>query len=151
MTKDVLLSIKGLYAEDNEDADSIETLTPAEFYVKENVYYLFFEEIMDDSTGVTKSRIKYSEKCFELTRKGEVSVHLLFEEGKKTLNTYQIPYGNLVVGLDTKRIQMTETDDEIRIIIDYAMEINYQQVSDNTIDITIKAVYQPLISEGLLK
>lgn len=151
MTKDVLLSIKGLYTEDNEDADSIETLTPAEFYIKENVYYLFFEEIMDDSTGVTKSRIKYSDKCFELTRKGEVSVHLLFEEGKKTLNTYQIPYGNLVVGLDTKRIQMTETDDEIRIIIDYAMEINYQQVSDNTIDITIKAVYQPLISERLLK
>jgi uncharacterized beta-barrel protein YwiB (DUF1934 family) len=151
MTKDVLLSIKGLYTEDNEDADSIETLTPAEFYIKENVYYLFFEEIMDDSTGVTKSRIKYSDKCFELTRKGEVSVHLLFEEGKKTLNTYQIPYGNLVVGLDTKRIHMNETEDEIRIIIDYAMEINYQQVSDNTIDITIKAVYQPLISERLLK
>ena len=37
MTKDVLLSIKGLYTEDNEDADSIETLTPAEFYIKENV------------------------------------------------------------------------------------------------------------------
>jgi uncharacterized beta-barrel protein YwiB (DUF1934 family) len=142
MTKDVLLSIKGLYAEDNEDADSIETLTPAEFYVKENVYYLFFEEIMDDSTGVTKSRIKYSDKCFELTRKGEISVHLLFEEGKKTLNTYQMPYGNLVVGLDTRRIQMNETDEEIRIVIDYAMEINYQQVSDNTIDITIKAVKQ---------
>ena len=151
MTKDVLLSIKGLYTEDNEDADSIETLTPAEFYIKENVYYLFFEEIMDDSTGVTKSRIKYSDKCFELTRKGEISVHLLFEEGKKTLNTYQMPYGNLVVGLDTKRIHMNETEDEIRIIIDYAMEINYQQVSDNTIDITIKAVYQPLISERLLK
>lgn len=142
MTKDVLLSIKGLYAEDNEDADSIETLTPAEFYVKENVYYLFFEEIMDDSTGVTKSRIKYSDKCFELTRKGEISVHLLFEEGKKTLNTYQMPYGNLVVGLDTRRIQKNETDEEIRIVIDYAMEINYQQVSDNTIDITIKAVKQ---------
>ena len=142
MTKDVLLSIKGLYTEDNEDADSIETLTPAEFYIKENVYYLFFEEIMDDSTGVTKSRIKYSDKCFELTRKGEISVHLLFEEGKKTLNTYQMPYGNLVVGLDTRRIQKNETDEEIRIVIDYAMEINYQQVSDNTIDITIKAVKQ---------
>ena len=142
MTKDVLLSIKGLYAEDNEDADSIETLTPAEFYIKENIYYLFFEEIMDDSTGVTKSRIKYSDKCFELTRKGEISVHLLFEEGKKTLNTYQMPYGNLVVGLDTRRIQKNETDEEIRIVIDYAMEINYQQVSDNTIDITIKAVKQ---------
>lgn len=140
MTKDVLLSIKGLYAEDNEDADSVETLTPAEFYIKEGVYYIFFEEIMDDTTGVTKSRIKYSEKCFELTRRGEVSVHLLFEEGKKTLNTYQIPYGNLMVGLDTKHIHMTETTDEIKIVIEYAMEINYQQVSDNTIEITVKAV-----------
>lgn len=140
MTKDVLLSIKGLYTEDNEDAESVETLAPAEFYIKEGVYYLFFEEIMDDTTGITKSRIKYSDKCFELTRKGEVSVHLLFEEGKKTLNTYQLPYGNLVVGLDTRRIQLTETEEEIKIAIDYAMEINYQQVSDNTIDIIVKAV-----------
>lgn len=140
MTKDVLLSIKGLYTEDNEDAESVETLAPAEFYIKEGVYYLFFEEIMDDTTGITKSRIKYSDKCFELTRKGEVSVHLLFEEGKKTLNTYQLPYGNLVVGLDTKRIQLTETEEEIKIAIDYAMEINYQFVSDNTIDIIVKAV-----------
>ena len=115
MTKDVLLSIRGLYTEDNEDADAIETLAPAEFYIKEDVYYIFFEEIIDDTTGITKSRIRYSEKCFELTRKGELSVHLLFEEGKKTLNTYQMPYGTLVVGLDTRRIEKTETEDELCI------------------------------------
>lgn len=140
MTKDVLLFIKGLYTEDNEDEDAIETLAPAEFYVKEGVYYLFFEEIIDDTTGITKSRIKYSDKCFELTRKGELSVHLLFEEGKKTLNTYQMPYGTLVVGLDTKHIEKDESEDEIKISIEYAMEINYQQVSDNTIEVVIKAV-----------
>lgn len=140
MTKDVLLSIRGLYTEDNEDADAIETLAPAEFFVKEGVYYIFFEEIIDDTTGITKSRIKYSEKCFELTRKGELSVHLLFEEGKKTLNTYQMPYGTLVVGLDTRKIEMMEEDSEIKIHIDYAMEINYQQVSDNTIEVVIKSV-----------
>lgn len=140
MTKDVLLSIRGLYTEGDEGEDSIETLAPAEFFVKQGVYYIFFEEIIDDNTGVTKSRIKYSDKCFELTRKGEVSVHLLFEEGKKTLNTYQMPYGTLVVGLDTKRIQMSETKEEIKIAIDYAMEINYQQVSDNSIEVVIKSV-----------
>ena len=142
MTKDVLLSIRGLYTEGDEGEDSIETLAPAEFFVKQGVYYIFFEEIIDDNTGVTKSRIKYSDKCFELTRKGEVSVHLLFEEGKKTLNTYQMPYGTLVVGLDTKRIQMSETKEEIKIAIDYAMEINYQQVSDNSIEVVIKSVRQ---------
>lgn len=140
MTKDVLLSIKGLYTEDNENADSVETLSPAEFYIKEGVFYIFYEEIIDGMAGVTKSRIKYSDKCFELTRKGEVTVHLLFEEGKKTLNTYQMPYGTLVVGLDTRKVSMDETEDEIKIHIDYAMEINYQQVSDNNIDIVIKAV-----------
>ena len=140
MTKDVLLSIRGLYTEGDDGEDSIETLAPAEFFVKQGVYYLFFEEIIDDNTGVTKSRIKYSDKCFELTRKGEVSVHLLFEEGKKTLNTYQMPYGNLVVGLDTKRILMIEEEEEIKIAIDYAMEINYQQVSENSIEVVIKAV-----------
>lgn len=140
MTKDVLLSIVGLYTEDNEEADSIETVTPAEFYVKDGVYYLFYEEIIDGVTDVTKSRIKYQDKCFELSRKGEVAVHLLFEEGKKTLNTYQMPYGTLVVGLDTKRIKKDESEDEITIQIDYAMEINYQQVSDNNIEVVIKSV-----------
>lgn len=140
MTKDVLLSIVGLYIEDNENEDSIETLAPADFYVKEGVYYIFYEEIIDGVNGITKSRIKYQDKCFELTRKGEVAVHLLFEEGKKTLNTYQMPYGTLIVGLDTKVIEMTESDDEIKIHIEYAMEIDYQQVSDNDIDVVIKAV-----------
>lgn len=142
MTKDVLLSIVGLYTEDNENEDSIETLTPAEFYVKEGVYYIFYEEILDGVNGITKSRMKYQDKCFELTRKGEMSVHLLFEEGKKTLNTYQLPYGTLVVGLDTKKIEMNESEEEIKLHIEYAMEINYQQVSDNDIDIVIKAVKQ---------
>lgn len=140
MTKDVLLSITGLYTEDNENEDSIETLTPAEFYIKEGTYYIFYEEIIDGVADITKSRIKYSDKCFELTRKGELSVHLLFEEGKKTLNTYQMPYGTLVVGLDTKCVEKDETEEEIKIHIDYAMEINYQQVSSNHIDIVIKAV-----------
>ena len=140
MTKDVLLSITGLYTEDNENEDCIETLSPAEFYIKEGDIYIFYEEIIDGMAGITKSRIKYSDKCFELTRKGEVSVHLLFEEGKTTLNTYQMPYGTLVVGLDTKCIEKKESEDEIKIHIDYAMEINYQQVSDNSIDIVIKSV-----------
>ena len=140
MTKDVLLSITGLYTEDNENEDCIETLSPAEFYIKEGTYYIFYEEIIDGMAGITKSRIKYCDKCFELTRKGEVTVHLLFEEGKTTLNTYQMPYGTLVVGLDTKCIEKKESEDEIKIHIDYAMEINYQQVSDNSIDIVIKSV-----------
>ena len=60
MTKDVLLSIRGLYTEGDDGEDTIETLAPGEFYVKQGVYYLFFEEIIDDNTGVTKSRIKYN-------------------------------------------------------------------------------------------
>ena len=139
MTKDVLLSIVGLYTEENENADSIETLAPAEFYIKEGDIYIFYEEIIDGMAGITKSRIKYSDKCFELTRKGEVSVHLLFEEGKTTLNTYQMPYGTLVVGLDTKRIEKKESEDEIKIHIDYALEANYQFIADCRIDIEVAA------------
>lgn len=145
MTKDVLLSIVGLYSEDNDEEpslekDSLETLSPAEFYVKDGMYYIFYEELLEGVTGITKCQMKCKEKYFELTRKGEVSVQLLFEEGKKTLNTYQMPYGTLVVGLDTREIRIEESEDEIKIQIHYAMEIDYQQVSDNEISIVIKSV-----------
>ena len=50
------------------------------------------------------------------------AIRAMFEEGKKTLNTYQMPYGNLVVGLDTKRILMIEEEEEITEEFDFSEE-----------------------------
>ena len=44
------------------------------------------------------------------------------------------------MGLDTKRISFEETEEEIKIFIEYAMEINYQQVSENSIEVVIKSM-----------
>ncbi len=140
MTKDVLLSITGLFTEDNETNDGVETLSPAQFHKKDEASYIFYEEIIEGVPGITKSRIKYSGKTLELIRRGELSVHLMFEEGKRTLNTYQMPLGNLIVGLDTKTVEIEEEEDEIRIHVDYSMEINYQHVSDNDIRIVVNAI-----------
>lgn len=142
MTKDVLLSIVGLYSEDDgtvNNKDTLEMLTLAECYKKDDTYYVFYEEILDGVSGVTKCRLKFSSKSFELTRRGEVTTQMLFEENKKTLNSYQMPYGVLTMGLDTKTILIEESDTEIKIHIEYSMEVDYQKISDNEINIIIKA------------
>lgn len=143
MKKDVFVSILGLYSEENgENAkgerDSLEMLTPAECYQKENTYYVFYDEILGDAGNITKCRMKFSDKTFELTRKGEVSTQLLFIEGKKTFSAYHMPYGILNIGLDTKRVTIEEKEEEIQIHIAYVMEMDYQAISENEIHIVIK-------------
>ncbi len=140
MTKDVLLSITGLYAEDNENKDRIETLIPAQFYQKEDAYYVFYEEILDDSIGVTKSRMKISEKCVELNRRGDVNVTLTFTEGEKSVSAYQLPYGVFTMGIDTHVVKITETEETIDILIQYTMEMDGQIISENDIEIVIKSI-----------
>ena len=44
MTKDVLLSIKGLQFEAENEAADLETITAAQYYKKNDSHYIIYEE-----------------------------------------------------------------------------------------------------------
>lgn len=139
MTKEAVLSVKGLQFEGTEDENNIETITQATYYKKGDSHYILYEEVLEGIEGVSRNRIKCKENLFEMTRKGSVNVQLSFEQGKKTLTSYNTPFGNLMIGLDTKKIDVTEMDDLLKIHIEYAMDINYAYLTDGNIDICLKA------------
>ena len=60
MTKDVLLSIKGLQFEGENDASDLETITAAEYYKKNNHHYVIYEEATEGSRDLTKNIIKWN-------------------------------------------------------------------------------------------
>ena len=62
-----------------------------------------------------------------------------FEEKKKNMTYYNTPFGNLMIGLYTNRIQLEEKEEDIRIVVDYALDINYEFISDCVITIVVKA------------
>lgn len=137
MDKQVLVSISGLqFSEANKEA--VEMITVADYYKKNDKHYLIFEEAQEGFEGTTRNVIKFNDHMVDVTKKGIVNVHMVFEEKQKNMTYYDTPFGNLMIGLSTNRIDVEEEETAINIKIDYSLDINYDFVSDCKISISVK-------------
>lgn len=139
MTKDVLLAIRGLQFDVNEDENKIETINVAEYYNKNNQHYVIYDEITEGFEESTKNIIKFREHSMDLTKRGLVNVHMVFEENKKNMTNYSTPYGNVLIGIDAKKVSCTEEEEQIRVDVEYALEVNYEHLADCKIQVNIRA------------
>ena len=138
MTQEVLLTLQGLQFDQREvDADKIETVTVGDYYKKNGKHYVVYEEVTEGFEQTTKNRLKISENMLELSRNGLINMHMVFQENKKNLTNYNTPFGQILIGIDTKRIQIQEQADKIVVDVDYALDINYEFLSDCHIRINI--------------
>ena len=143
MTKDVLVSISGLQMAVNDmesnDDEPIEILSAGTYYFKDGTHYIFFEEVAEGLYGITKTQIRISgRESLEVTKKGISNMHMLFEKNKNNRCFYKTPYGQLNLGICTSDIVIEETENNINIRADYALDVNYEPLSDCTIRINIK-------------
>lgn len=138
MTKDVLLSITGLQSAPENGSDTVEVIAPGEYYYKNNKHFLIYEEVTEGFEETTRNMIKVAPDYMELTKKGLTTVHMLFEKNKKNVTYYYTPYGSLLIGIDARRIDVQEQEDEIRVEVDYALEINYEHVAECNIRMNVR-------------
>lgn len=140
MTKEVLLSLKGLqFDTEAADGEKIETITPAEYYKAKNSHYVIYDETTEGFNEKTKNIIKFKENSLDLTKRGLVNVHMVFEENKKNMTSYGTPYGELLIGIDAKSVRLLEEDKRIVVDVDYALEINYEHFADCKIRMDIRS------------
>lgn len=130
MTKDVLLSIKGLQIGENEQNDTIEVISPGDYYFRNGKHFFLYEEVMEGQKESTKNMIKVRDDYMELTKKGAVNVHMIFEKNKKNITYYNTPYGSLLVGIDAYRVDVQEEEGEITVEVEYALEVNNEHLAD---------------------
>lgn len=139
MTKDVLIAIRGLHFEGDLEENKIETITNGEYYKRNGNHYIIFEEVTEGFSEPTKNVFKIKERELNLSKKGLVNVQMLFEEKKKNLTNYATPYGNVVIGIDTKKIDVEEKEERMMVNVDYALEINYEYLADCQITMDIRS------------
>ncbi len=137
MTKEVLLSLKGLQLEGGDGGQELETITPADYYMKNGSHYVIYDEVTEGFEDVTKNMIKFRENCLEVTKKGLINVHMVFEKNKKNMTSYMTPYGNILIGIDTEAFLLEEEENRIKLQVSYALEANYQFLADCKIEMHI--------------
>ena len=139
MTKEILVKIRGLQFAGEDDSDSMEVITSGTYYKKNEKHYVLYEEVMEGTDEITKNMIKIGNDFMEVTRKGPAATHLIFEKDKKNISNYYTPYGNFLIGIDTKEMSVNETDFEMNVKVNYGLEINYEHMADCNIMIDIKS------------
>ena len=136
MTKDVLVTISGLqFMED--DNDSVEMITSGSYYKRNGKHYILYDEVQEGFEGVTKNTIKIAQDTMDITKKGITNVHMMFEKNKKNVTYYYTPFGSLLVGIDAKKVDVTESEDNIDIKVKYNLEMNYEHLAECEITMNI--------------
>lgn len=137
MTKEIILSIKGLQTGIDEDAQGTEIIALADYYKKNNNHYIIYEEITEGFSEKTRSRIKFNDSCMEVSKKGLINVHMIFDKNKKNMTSYVTPYGNIFIGIDTESILVKEEENRIRVEVYYELEANYQHLANCRIEMEL--------------
>ncbi len=138
MTKDIIVSLKGLQMTPDEQSDTTEMIAPGEYYKRNGKHFVLYNEVVEGEKEAVKCMIKFAEDYLEVTRKGQMNVHMIFEKDKKNLTYYHTPFGDLQIGIGASNITVTESDSEIEINVLYALDVNFEHVADCDIRIVIK-------------
>ena len=143
MTKDVLISISGLQMdvlEEEKEYEAIEVVAPANYFLKNGKHYILFDEVTEGIPGITKNRIKITgEDTLEVMKSGVSNVHMVFEKNKKNLTYYQTPYGQLLIGIHTKGMEVEVSEDNINVKVGYILDVNHEPLADCQIRINVKS------------
>ena len=128
MTKDVLISITGVHTLDGDSGD-VELITTGNYYEKNGVRYLLYDESMEGLDQPVKNVVKIRPDTMEIIKRGGVNVHMTFRRGVTVMASYVTPFGEMLVGITTERSRLEETDGTLCVRVEYILEINGQQVS----------------------
>jgi len=137
MTENVLITIKGLQF-DSVEENVIEGIHIGRFSEINNKIYVKYDEMLEGEKNLTRNLIKISESSVEITKMGSVSVNMKFCTNEKTMSLYNTPFGSLHLGILTRNVDIEKKEDVIHILIEYSIEVNDEQISENKVEICIK-------------
>lgn len=139
MTKEVLVSISGLQFAQELAEEPVEVITAGNYYKKNGKHYIVYDEVMEGFSETTKNTIKIGAGYMDITKRGVTNVHMMFEKDKKNLTYYHTPYGSLLIGIEASSIVVEETEHDMHIMVDYALEVNYAHLADCKIKMHVKS------------
>lgn len=138
MKKDVIIEIKGVYRQEDEE-DQVELFTTGSFYKRAGCYYIAYDE--SEATGMegTRTTLKVEEPGkVTLSRSGASKSQLIVERGVRHQCHYSTGFGDLMVGISGHRILSTLDDTGGKLEFEYSLDINTQLTSENSVYVSVR-------------
>lgn len=131
MTKDVLIYLHSCqHGKSETDTEEIETVAVGTYYEKNGRHFLIYDEVLEGFDKSVKNKLKFEDDFLEITKSGPLNVRMVFEKNKKNMTSYNTPYGNIMLGINTKKIHISQESDRIVVDVEYVLDMNYEYYAD---------------------
>ncbi|MGN0601831.1 MAG: DUF1934 domain-containing protein [Oscillospiraceae bacterium] len=124
---------------DGQNSDQSEMITQGHFEKKDDRFVISYKET--EATGFDGSFTElsiYGNKKIVLNRTGDFMSNLIVETGKKHYCQYGTPYGEIVVGVNSKEINSELDEKGGRVNFKYVIDVNSSYVGDFDVTIDVK-------------
>lgn len=139
MRETFLINIRGLqfYNEPDDDTDIVLT-SEAGFEFQDGVFFVDYEETEITGYAGTKTVIEIGSDYVSLRRTGTLNTNMLFMKDRKTSSSYNTPYGELLIGILTSKLEIDVDENGGKVSVEYYVDINNQSTSKNIFDLEIR-------------
>ncbi len=139
MNKDVLVSVEGLHFSGEETPGKVEVINAGSYYKKNDYHYIFYDEPVEGFEEVARNMIKFRDGEVLLRKKGPVNVDMLFEENRKNESCYTTPFGDIMLNINTRSVDILEEEQQIMLNVNYELQANYEHLADCRIRVRVCA------------
>ncbi|MCR5271559.1 MAG: DUF1934 domain-containing protein [Lachnospiraceae bacterium] len=138
MTKEVIVTVKGMHFVDDNDGEKVEVIIPGTYYNKGDSHYIFYEEVMEGVDDILKNRIVIVGDRVEVIKSGKISVGMQFDRISAYETEYKTPFGVFPFRIVTSEIKIEESEKLISCDIKYTLEMEETKISDCELSIKVK-------------
>lgn len=137
MKKKAIISI--LSKQFAEEEDTIEVVTPGDFYKEDDCYYATYKETEISGMEGTTTTLKIYPEKFSLNRFGTTNANMDFKRNSENITLYNTPYGVLELKIKTKELDVNINDEGGEVFVYYNMSVSGQKPQNTVLKINIKA------------
>ena len=119
--------------------DSLEMMVGGLYEFSPGGCRLNYNEVDPDDGSKTSTELTTSpdSRVVTVSRTGEISTHMVFEQGKRHVVYYDTRYGSLLVGISTHRLSADVGEEGGKIAVEYAVEIDSAVANEIKLEIDI--------------
>lgn len=140
MIKDVFITVKGEQSIQGE-SDSVELATCGRFGIRDEKFFLSYEEGQIDGSGKVKTKINInSPDSVVLSRSGDIESRMEIASGERKPCLYATTVGNIYIDIYGEKISVDLNEKGGNIKLHYSIFSGLNVISKNKVEITVKEV-----------
>jgi uncharacterized beta-barrel protein YwiB (DUF1934 family) len=137
MEKNVLITVESVMDDAKGNNDKLSFITEGKLVRENDGYTLSYEESEVTGLNGTTTTLKLTKDSVTLFRQGSVESIMLFEVGKTHITDYNTQYGNMMMGITARNVDVNIKDSGGSIKVDYDLEYNSAYGGRNSLSVNV--------------